>query len=307
MEQTEFGATAAVTSAADDVKLLTTRQMAEFVRDGFLEFPSVIDADTNASALAEMARRHRDRASSPPPDTLTPLSQCYPDPSPFGLVLRNPTIAGAIRSLLGPEPAFDHDWTHRIEPHWPHQQQLHVDAKQDSDVPSFDIQLFYFPHDVGQAEGGTRFVPGTHLRRVEPGEVGRYQHILGERRFSGPAGTVVAMHHGMWHAGQRNPVERPRWMHKYRFNPTTPQVRHWDLSDFTDIHNDPVDHMFATMRDDTAATMFRFRHKWMTISASRIETVQRARLWRYLTGDETYDVDYYLGRIERRDPLARTP
>ena len=93
-------------------------------------------------------------------------------------------------------------------------------------------------------------------------------------------------------------------MHKFRLNPTVPQVRHWDLSDFDDIHNDPIDHMFATMRDDTAATMFRHRHEWMTLSASRIETVQRARLWRYLTGDDAYDVDYYLGRIERRDALV---
>jgi hypothetical protein len=31
--------------------------------------------------------------------------------------------------------------------------------------------------------------------------------------------------------------------------------------------------------------------------------VQRARLWRYLTGDETYDVDHYLTRLEGRAAL----
>ena len=295
-----------MTTTNDHRLLLTTRQMAEFVTDGYLEFPAAIDGDTNEAMLAEMTRRHDDRASCPPPDTLTPLSKCYPDPSPFGRVLRHPVVAGAMHSLLGPEPSFDHDWTHRIEARWPHQQQLHVDAKQDSDAASFDIQLFYFPHEVKECEGGTRFVPGSHLRRVEPGEVGKYQHIVGERRFAGPAGTVIVMHHGIWHAGQSNPVDRPRWMHKFRFNPSEPQVRHWNLDDFHDVHNEPTDHQFATTGDDTAATLFRHRHPWMTISAGRVEIVQRARLWRYLTGDDAYDVDYYLGRLERRDRLDET-
>ena len=36
----------------------------------------------------------------------------------------------------------------------------------------------------------------------------------------------------------------------------------------------------------------------------RLETVQRAKLWRYLTGDPSFDVDWYLTRTERRAALA---
>ena len=32
--------------------------------------------------------------------------------------------------------------------------------------PTFDIQLFYFPEEVASGAGGTRFVPGSHLRRT---------------------------------------------------------------------------------------------------------------------------------------------
>jgi len=42
----------------------------------------------------------------------------------------------------------------------------------------------------------------------------------------------------------------------------------------------------------------------MSITDYRNEQVQRARLWRYLTGDETYDVDHYLTRLEGRAELV---
>lgn len=287
-----------------DRELLSTRRMAEFVRDGMLGFDGVIDADLNAAAIDEMKERHRGESPGASPDTLTPLDACYPAPSALGAVLRHRVVAGAIHSLLGPDPVFDHDFTHHLPAGWPETQHLHMDAMQDSPSPSFDIQLFYYPHAVGPGEGGTRFVPGTHLRRVHAGEVGRYQHMLGEIAWEGPPGSVVVAHHGIWHAGQANPSDGARYMHKFRFNPTRSQVRHWDLSDFDELHNTRADHMFATMEGDNAAMLFRHRHPWQTISTSRIETVQRAKLWRYLSGDDGYDVDYYLTRIEQRDALT---
>lgn len=287
-------------NSSDDRCLLTTRQMAEFVRDGLLTMPGVIDADLNSAALAEMQSRRDGTSTLPRPSTGTPLSLCHPTPSALGRVLRQPNVAGAIHSLLGPDPRFDHDFTHHLPAGWESEQQLHVDAKQDSAGLAFDVQIFYFPHAVGPDEGGTRFVPGTHLRRVHAGLIGRYQNMLGEFSHHGPAGTVILAHQGLWHAGQPNPSPSQRWMHKFRFNPATPQTRHWDQSDFEAIHNRPDDHSFATSQPDTAATMFRHRHEWMTLSTSRIETVQRARLWRYLTNDQSYDVDHYLSRIDNR-------
>ncbi len=43
---------------------------------------------------------------------------------------------------------------------------------------------------------------------------------------------------------------------------------------------------------------------WQKGHEARLELVQRARLWRYLTGDDAYDVDYYLTRLEGRAVLA---
>jgi hypothetical protein len=289
-------------------QLLTTRQMATFVANGYLRFEALVPADINKRGIEEMQRLSHERISPTglkPPHTGTPLSQCYPAPSAIGEYLRLPAIAGIITSLVGPEPTFDHDWTHHIPGGSTSTQALHVDGITDSADPTFDIQLFWFPHDVAEGEGGTRFVPGSHLRRVRASGLDRYHHIKGELQAHGPAGTVLVFHHGMWHAGQPNPGSADRWMHKTRLNPTTPQVRHWNLSDLDELQNPPTDHVFARMQDDSVAHTFRTWHPWMGITDYRNDQVQRARLWRYLTGDDSYDVDHYLTRLEDRAGLVQ--
>ncbi|MFZ4721461.1 MAG: phytanoyl-CoA dioxygenase family protein, partial [Ilumatobacteraceae bacterium] len=168
---------------------------------------------------------------------------------------------------------------------------------------AFDIQLFWFPHDVAPREGGTRFVPGSHLRRVNMDDVARYHHLAGEQYFAGDAGTVVIFHQGLWHAGAPNHGSRDRVMGKLRLNPTQPQVRLWDTSDL-EPRNRADDHMFARMEPGMVATELRRTEAWYEPSVNRLETVQRAQLWRYLTGDEAFDVDWYLTRTERRAGLV---
>jgi hypothetical protein len=179
--------------------LLSSRQVAEFVANGVLRFDALVPDDLNERGIDEIRRLNAERFAPEglePPHTGTPLSGCYPEPSAIGEYLRLPAIQGIITSLVGPEPTFDHDWCHHIPAHSPTGQALHVDAITDSDDPTFDIQLFWFPHEVRAGEGGTRFVPGSHLRRVLPSGLDRYQHIAGEDRFVGPAGTVLVFHHG---------------------------------------------------------------------------------------------------------------
>ena len=93
-------------------------------------------------------------------------------------------------------------------------------------------------------------------------------------------------------------------MHKTRLNPSVSQVLHWNTADLAELHNDPTDHLFARTEVDTVATTFRTQHEWHGVTESRNEQIQRALLWRYLTGDEAYDVDHYLTRIASRDALA---
>lgn len=296
---------------------LTTSEMARFVAQGYLRFDALVPDHINRAALdvlpdlesakvgALLATMGVGQGQNHPgqPASLTPLADCYPDPSPIGAFLRLPAVAGIVGSLLGPNPVFDHDFVHHLGPGHGEAQHLHPDAVVDSDDPTFDVQLFWFPHDVAEGAGGTRFVPGSHVRRVASTTTAAYQHVAGDEAFAGPAGTVLVFHHGLWHAGQPNPSDTHRWMYKIRLNPTQPQVRLWNLDDYDQLHNDPSDHVFARPRSDSVAAELRRTFPWEGVDANRYDLIQRARLWRYVSGDETFDADYYLTRLERRAAL----
>jgi len=283
-------------------ELLTTAEMAKFAAVGFLVFESVVPDEINRAALDLFAQTGPADTMRPKPESGTALAALYPDPSPIGAMLRLPRIQGILRSLLGPDPVYDHDWVHVRAAGDLSEQFLHQDAIIDT-TPAFDIQLFWFPHDVAPGEGGTGLVPSSHLRLVNEADIGRYQNLLGQRDISGPAGTVAVFHQGLWHRGRANRGRNPRIMYKLRLNPTVPQVRHWDLDDFDQVHNGPEDHVFATFRADSAAAMFRRPAPWHEQATGRLETVNRTKLWRYLTGDDGFDADWYLSRIERRSRL----
>lgn len=294
---------------------LTTAQMAEFVADGFLVFEALVPEELNRRVLQELPELLAEKLavlagqapSTPPPVTGTSVDALRPGTA-IAEVLALPAVQGIIRSLVGPGAAFDHDFVHHLPAGHTARQHLHPDAIVDSDDPAFDIQLFYYPHRVEPGGGGTRYVPGTHLRRVTSTTTARYQHMAGERFHVGPAGTIAVFHHGLWHAGQANPGPVDRWLYKLRLNPTVPQVRLWDTTDLhragpTDSRAAATDHMFAAPDPDPAraaiAATLRRSHPWQSTDAQRYDLVQRVRLWRHLTGDTGYDVDHYLTRLDR--------
>ncbi len=235
------------------------------------------------------------------PRSGTSLWDAYPADSAFGAMVRVPSVAGAIASLVGPDPVIDHHFVHIKRAGDLQAQGLHCDAIIDEGL-AFDIQLFWFPHDVAPREGAP-------VRARQPPAAGEHGRRLplppprGEEYFSGEAGTVVIFHQGLWHAGAPNHGERDRVMGKVRLNPTRPQVRLWDTSDL-DARNRATTTCSPAWNPATVAAELRRSEPWFEPSVHRLETVQRARLWRYLTGDDAYDVDWYLTRTERRAGLV---
>ena len=145
-------------------------------------------------------------------------------------------------------------------------------------------------------------MPGSHLRHVTTEDVARYQHIIGEEYFAGPAGTVVIFHQGLWHAGAPNHSDTLRVMGKLRLNPTQPQVRLWNTSDL-DARNSARDHVFAHSEAGMVASILRSKEDWYGTADHRHEIVKRSLLWRYLSDDPHFDVDWYLTRTENRVAL----
>jgi ectoine hydroxylase-related dioxygenase (phytanoyl-CoA dioxygenase family) len=205
-------------------ELLRTRDVARFVARGFLRFDALVPDTLNERFLQEVG------SDIPEPSPAgTPLAECYAG-SVVREILALPKVAGTVESLVGPDPLFDHQGVHFNPPaSLLEAKGLRVMAQhshQDSTIDprlAFDVQLFYFPHEVTPEMGGTRYVPGTHLRVVSEMSIGRYQNIRGQEKVVCPAGTVMACHHGLWHGGEVNRSDRTRFMLKIRLNPTAPR------------------------------------------------------------------------------------
>jgi hypothetical protein len=279
---------------------LSSRHVASFVANGYLRLDQVVPPELCAAALAALGRGAGPEswsttpaaAGEPSPDGPTPrvieppvrprLEEAFPATKPLGQVLALPAIKGAIESLLGPHPFFDHHHAHVIPAGHPWAQGWHADAVWDPRTTAFDVQLMFFFHDTPRAMGGTMFLPGSHLRRVNEADIARYQNFRGQMAMACSAGSVLLLHHGIWHCGQPNRSSAPRTMWKVRLGPRVPQRLTWDTAD---------------LRDPGIAAILSTDHGWYGHEA-RLEIVQRIRLWRAMTAQPTYDIDQWVTRFE---------
>lgn len=258
--------------------LLNTKQMAQFVNQGFYRLDHAIPldlCDEVKQAFDQKNMQTRGAANQPLADTWEPGS-------PIDRMMKRPTVQGLITSLVGPNPSFDHQAVHTKPPQSGIAQPLHQDAEYDVREDAFDIQLSFFIHDTPKEMGGTRFLPGSHFRQVHVTDIGRYQHITGMFQVECEAGTVVAWHHNLWHGAQPNQTDNMRYMFKVRINPTVRQQLLWDTTDL----------------DDPEVTKHLFKpHRWHG-QQDRIEVMNRIRFWRFLTNDPKFDHSMWYTRIE---------
>lgn len=263
----------------DRKQLLTSVQMAEFVSHGALRMDAVVPAELNDQAIDVF------RKGMPDVTYGSTVDEAFPTGTFTRQLLDIPAIAGAVHSLVGPEPTIDHHHVHIREPRGGSAQPLHADAIIDARTDAFDMQLMYYPHEVTADMGGTLSVPGSHLRRSNESDTGRYQNLRGQTRLTCPAGTVVLLHHGIWHGGRRNDSDIERYMYKIRFNPTVRQLRLWNTDD---------------LDDPAVLTMLGTRFPWYEPATGRLEIYNRIQLWRALTGDDAFDIDYWVTRVTNR-------
>ncbi|TVS12416.1 MAG: phytanoyl-CoA dioxygenase [Gammaproteobacteria bacterium] len=299
--------------------------MAQFAARGFLRLDGVIPDDVNQAFLTQVGHAPEDEIDSvathyrkvmrtsavPRVPAGTPLAEAYASGTPLRSLVDLPQIRGAIESLVGPRSVFDHHFLHITFPprfylrqdQVPKAQHWHQDSTIDP-RRAFDIQLMYFPHEVTPEMGGTRFLPGSHLRIVSEAAISRYQNIRGQQHVACPAGSLLIMHHGIWHGGGRNESERLRYMFKIRLAPTVRQERLWDTSDLPEPPHGQRAIFWTGGRDDDAsiAAILTRPEPWFEADTMRLEYINRARFWRHLTGDATFDADYWLTRIENEPP-----
>ena len=277
----------------DKKYLLTTAQMAEFVARGFLRFDELVPEAINRDVMAAFDAGGIDAAPAG-----TPLSHCYPQPSPIGAMLRIPEIQGIVHSLVGPDPLFDHHAIHVRQPNEGKAQGMHGDSIIDTRM-HFDIQLMYFPHDVPLEMGGTLLVPGSQYRRINEADIARYQNFAGQVPMVCKAGSLLALHHGIWHCGRQNKTDRKRYMYKIRLNPVVRQYRLWNTDDLAAMTGGQK-RIFTAEQNaaEDVQTILGRGEPWYEDGGGRLEIVNRVKMWRFLSGDENFDVHYWLTRLE---------
>ncbi|MCB1644863.1 MAG: phytanoyl-CoA dioxygenase family protein [Pseudomonadales bacterium] len=300
---------------------LSSRDMASFVARGFLRLDEVVPEALNQRFLNDIGHRDEQEVTDPMAyyrsvmsnsaipvvAAGTPLHEAYPAGSALYDIFTLPRIQGAVQSLVGRQPSFDHHFLHMtLPPHFYGEQASHHVSQhyhQDSTIDprtTFDIQLMYFPQAVTADMGGTRFLPGSHLRVVSEAAIARYQNVLGQRHVVCEAGTVLIVHMGLWHGGGLNLSDRVRYMFKIRLCPTEPQVRLWDTSDLPNDHHQQRPIFWTGGAQDPADlhSILTRPEPWHEDDTGRLEAINRIRLWRRLLGDETFDADYWLTRID---------
>lgn len=272
--------------------LLNSEQVAEFVSRGFLRFDAIVPEEINEIALEELRNRPTTRVVSPLDPELpragTRLSEHFVGSRGIGAFLGLPKVQGIIESLVGPDPYYDHHAVHVRRPGAP-TQPLHADGIVDT-RSAFDVQLMYYPQPVTALGGGTLVVPGSHLRQVDLSNIARYQNIAGQVFTECPAGSVMVLHHGIWHCGRRSRTDAERYMFKLRLNARVEQVRLWDTSDLDD------EQVRARIRE-----RFYSREPWFEEASGHLEEVQRTALFRRLCADSSFgEVESRLGRLENQ-------
>ena len=300
--------------------LLGALDMARFVARGFLRFDGVVADEINAQFLAEVGEAEYPRpgakmrrtygellakAQIPEVAAGTPMAATYPQGSAVERLLALPLVRGAIHSLVGANPVFDHHFLHVTFPAAYFEagggehvsQHTHQDSTIDP-TAGFDLQIMYYPHEVTRPMGGTRFMPGTQLRRVSEVSLGRYQNIAGQQHVVCEAGTLLFLHSGIWHGGGVNHSDRTRTMFKIRMNPSVPQVGLWDTASWDRAPGQRPIFFTRSPQPESVESILTTPELWFEQDTGRLEFINRIKLWRHLSGDPTYDADYWMSRLE---------
>lgn len=235
---------------------LTDTEVLEFCKQGYLMLPGVVAEETNQRTL-EYLRAH----TSHEPTEIIEVDWFRDE------VLLNPAVAGAVRSLLGPNFALPNLMSsHRMETPAP-SQNWHRDGGSAYTHELHYLQVFYLPQACTDAMGPTEVLPGSHFLFSSSPTMGHYGAIKGAVKTSAPAGSVFLTVYSIWHRRGLSHVKSVRQLLKFNYWRTAPPNRDWRMEDGFDIANAPYGLEGPTFRpqfrdSQDAARMFFWLCGW---------------------------------------------
>ncbi len=209
-----------------------------FLTQGYIQIDGVLLDETKQAALVEALNRNDAVATDSGNNILFdfPLLQ---------EVANHERLLGAVHSLLGEDSVLQpHRYCHVTYKRSPGQP-LHRDSyyghQKIRSLHTWELIVFYFPHDVTLEMGPTTIVPGSQYDLECPSPAV-------ERCVPVKAGTAMVLNYGLWHRGTRNSAsqrtmvklqyvrlappraEKPSWNHRREHQPALPVgSREWKI------------------------------------------------------------------------------
>ena len=194
--------------------LLSDIQMQQFLEDGYI----IIRLDESDWFPKNIRGQMDDLLAEEP----NPGNNLLPRIPELARVFENKAVAGALKSILGPDYQMeDHRFPHVNKPR-SKQQNVHKDGALRGDHRTRKVFGFYYPQDTPESHGPTGVLPGSQYFNQFPNKI----PIL---PLTADASVVIA-HYEIWHLATANCENRSRYMMKFQFTRMAdPEEPTWDL------------------------------------------------------------------------------
>ena len=188
----------------DKTYLLNDQQMREFIVNGYV----IVKADLPRSfhdEIYETTNAVFEKEGNPGNNLLPRIPE-------IRHLFNDPTVCGALTSLLGADYYMQPHRHPHINPPSSDGQRMHQDGGKRWSHLTRRLLVFYYPQDTPEELGPTSIVPGSHYYCTPKGG-----KIRGELPLSGEAGAVTLANYDLWHRAMPNRADKPRYMMKFLF------------------------------------------------------------------------------------------
>ena len=225
--------------------LLTDAQVQDYLVNGYITVQTTPPIAFHQKIHQQIETLYADEGN-PGNDILPKIPDLY-------RILEDPTVHGALQSLLGPNYiVHPHRHCHH-NPIGSKGQGMHQDSYEDDQNVRHHrtrwTMAFYYPQDVSLEMGPTAILPATQYYHSS-----EQAHQREEVPLCGQAGTLTIVHYDLWHRAMPNFSDRDRFMVKFLFTRMSePQTPTWD-------HRDPA---WKAVGNDPPANLCRQAWDWM--------------------------------------------
>ena len=185
-------------------QLLDDARMQEFIRNGYI----TVQTDLPAEFHSDLRQRIEEVFTTEG----NPGNNVLPRVPAIQQVLDDPSVHGALQSILGPD-YYPHPHRHcHFNPPGSEGQRMHKDSWSKRHHRTRWAMAFYYPQDTPVDLGPTGIVPGSQYHNSTPDD-----DLPGEIPLTGQAGSVVLVHYDLWHRAMPNHSDQKRYMVKFLF------------------------------------------------------------------------------------------